>query len=311
MGCIAAHLLQSGGMEVVLYERREGRVDDLAGGGIRLRGDLDVEEAVEVRKPGEPTRPFDFFVLAVPAGAEGEALRPLSPYVHRETVYLSAQEGSAVEELARLVGEERAGGAVSFVSAVESESGEVEVEEFRRLAVGSFLPGRESAFEPLVRAAQAALPGKVELTSDLEGEIWRRLESAAAVSGLCAALGAAPAEIAEREEARVLCREAAEEAAREAGGGPATPEGSPWEEAVWRAVKPPLLRDLEAGRKSEIDCLSGRVVRQARSRGRAAPVHSAMLSLVREMESGRQKPGEAGFRELMRRVREEKGMSLF
>ncbi len=310
MGCAMAYLLQAGGMEVVLYERRRERVAEIAEKGIRLRGDLEAAEAFDVRLPGEPVEPFDFFVLAVPVGESGEAVRPLSPYVHRETLYLSLQEGSAVEGLALLVGEERAGGAVAEVSAVEL-GGVVEVEEFRRLVMGGFRPGQESGFAPLAQAVEKARPGGAMISGDLEGDMWRRLVSAAAVSGLCAVLGSPPLEIAGREEVRSLCLEAAGEAAALAAEKALalSPE-SPWEGAVWRTIQPPLLRDLEAGRRTEIDVLSGRIVKEAGKRKARASVHSAVASLVREMESGRRKPGEGAFKELVRRVREEKGMSL-
>jgi 2-dehydropantoate 2-reductase len=71
-----------------------------------------------------------------------------------------------------------------------------------------------------------------------------------------------------------------------------------------------MLLDLEAGRKTEIEYLSGRVVERARAARVPAPVHGAILSLVGEVSSGRHHPGEIAVRELKRRVMEEKGMSL-
>jgi len=261
---------------------------------------------------GETAAPYDAIILAVNARETGDALRPVSPFVHRDTIYLSMQEGSAVSALASLVGEEKTFAVLGWVSAFETSAGEVEVEDIRSLVMGSLVPGREALIAHLVEAMEAAYPGKARATADLEGEIWKRLESAAAVSGLCTVAGAVPQEAREIEDLAVICDEAAEEcrqAASSAGREPSA-AGSPWEDAVWRRVKPPMLSDIEAGRKTEVACLSGRIVEQARAAGIAVPVHSAISTLVKEIQSGQHRPGEAALKELRRRIAEEKGMSL-
>ena len=76
---------------------------------------------------------------------------------------------------------------------------------------------------------------------------------------------------------------------------------------MWSRVKPPMLIDVEAGRKTEIDHMSGHIVTHARARGIAVPVHGAILTLVREMESGRHRPGEGAVKELKRLASIERG----
>jgi 2-dehydropantoate 2-reductase len=188
----------------------------------------------------------------------------------------------------------------------------VEVEAFHSLVLGAALPGRESALTDLVTAMDGAHPGRVSISGDLYGEIWKRLEGAAAVSGLCAISGTVPLEARSLETLDGLCMEAAAECRRAAGGrGKEESEPlAPWDDAVWAEVRPPMLRDIEAGRRTEIDCLSGWIVQKARARGMAVPVHGSILTLVREVEAGRLRPGEAALRELQRRISEEKGMSL-
>ena len=313
MGSLAALLLHDAGMEVTVYERREERRADLKAKGIRVRGVLQGEAFLEVGAAGEAAPPFDVIILAVSARESGAALRPISPFVHRDTMYVSMQDGNAVSALAGLVGEGRTCAILSWASACESAEGEVEVEGLLSFVLGSFGPGAKTAIGGLAEALSAACPGKVTLTGDLGGEIWRRLEAAAAVSGLCAVAGAVPQEARSLEGISTLCEEAAGECRKTASG-----EGreyqvplNPWEDAVWKGVEPPMLRDIETGRKTEAAFLSGYIVQQARSAGVDVPVHSAVLSLVREMESGLRSPGEATQKELIRRIEEERGMSLF
>jgi 2-dehydropantoate 2-reductase len=312
MGALASLLLCDAGEDVVVYELRQERKDAIREKGIHVRGGVSGTAFPEIGRKGDAAEPYDAIILAVGTGESGNALRPLSPLVHRDTVYLSMQDGDAVSILAGLVGEERSFAALARVSARETTGGEVEVEGFHSLVLGAFIPGGEKKLADLAHALENAIPGKITLTKDLEGEIWSRMEAAAAVSGLCAVSGAAPREARELEGLESLCGEAASECRRVAAcmGREDPSPVSPWEDAIWHRIGPPMLRDIEAGRKTEIDSMSGRIVERARAAGMAVPVHSAILTLVREMESGRHHAGGAALKELKRRVAEEKGITL-
>lgn len=312
MGGIASLLFCKAGMEVCVYERREERLAGIKKNGIRVLGALSGEVFPEAGREGEATAPFDVIVLAVGARETGDALRPVSPFVHRDTIYVSMQDGSAVSALAGLVGEERAFSALGWLSSFETPTGEVEVEDMGSLVLGSFVPGGEARMAHLVEAIEAVYSGIAHLAEDLEGEVWKRLGCAAAVSGLCAIAGAVPQEARGIKDVDVFCNEAAEECrqAASSAGREILLAASPWEDAMWRNVKPPMLSDVEAGRKTEVAYLSGRIVEQARAAGIAVPVNSAILTLVKEIQSGLHHPGEAALSELRRRITEEKGMSL-
>ena len=127
MGAVASLLLYDAGAEIVVYERREERVAHIRDRGICVRGALEGDAFPHIGKAGEAVAPFDMMVFAMGAGETGDALRPLSPFVHRDTTYISLQDGNAVTGLAGLVGEERAFAALAWVSAFETPGGEVEI----------------------------------------------------------------------------------------------------------------------------------------------------------------------------------------
>ncbi len=312
MGSLACLLLGDAAQDITVYEARAERAAAVAEGGIRVRGDVEGRVFPRVGRIGEAGAPYDAIILAVGAGASGDALRPLSPFVHRHTVYLSLQDGDAASILAALVGEERTLAGLAGVSAREGEDGVVEVEEYRSLVLAPYAGGGEGALRELAQALRPLRPGRVTLAGDLEEEVWKRLCPAAAVSGVCAVSGMAPREARGLRELDELCAEAAGECAKAAARAPGEggPLSSPWREAVWERIKPPLLLDLERGRETEIEQLSGRVVERARAAGIPVPVHGALLSLVKEISSGRHRPGDLAVKELQRRVAEEKGMSL-
>lgn len=312
MGSLAAFLLHFAGAEVVLYESREERRSLLRERGIVLRGAIEGGCAPEVGEVGKAEAPFDLMVLAVDAGQTGEALRPLSPFVHRDTVHLSLQDGFAAAELASLVGADRTLVALSWISAEELHSGEVEVEGMRALKLGCLADEGVGWLEELSAALGRTCPCGVEVVPDVDAATWFRLQSAAAVSGVCAVTGMAPLQARADGRLDALCREASEECRRSAAslGVELTVPESPWDEAVWEALRPPMLKRVEAGKATEVAWMSGRIVETARGSGLPVPVHGAMLTLVREIEGGRHRPGEAAARELKRRAEEDRGMSL-
>jgi len=312
MGSVASYLLGAGGCEVVLYEKREGRREEILSRGLVLRGELEGAREAAVLEPGTPQEPFDAIVLAVAGHETGEALGPLSPFVHRETVYLSLQEGFAADELHPLVGQERSFAAVAWVAAEESRGGEVWVEGFRRLVLGGAGARETAALRGLAEAMRSACAGGVELVEDVRPRIWERARAAAAVSALCAVLGKVPEEVRGLGAVEALADEAAAECQRLAAvTGVAVVEGaSPWEEAVWKRTSPPMLRDVLSSRPTEIEYLGGRLSAIARRTGVKTPVQSALASLVREVEAGKRSPGVENLRELERRIGEEREMSL-
>ncbi len=312
-GSLVAYLLHAGDCEVSLYEKREERRLQLRSRGLRLCGAMEAEEELPVCAPGEADAPFDLIVLAVKAGDCGDALRPLSPFVHRNTLYLSLQDGFAAEELAGMTGKERTLAAMPWFSAEEEEDGTVRVEELRSLVLG----GLQDWTEPSGLAAVAEALGRpcatcVGLAEDMRAEAWRRVRAAGVVSALCALLGEVPEGICTRKEIDLYACEAAEECVRVAAlqGTDLRESESPWEAAVWRCLRPPMLRDVMSGAATEATWLCGRVVEMGGREGARTPVTSALLSMVRELERGQRSPGMDNLRELERRVGEEKGMSL-
>jgi 2-dehydropantoate 2-reductase len=307
MGSIISYLLSENN-EVILFENRPERLEEISTNGVRLKGDLRGEAFIPIQSPGPPAEPFDLVVLAVSAVASLEALRPVSPFVHRETIYLSFQEGSALDELVEIVGEERAVACLPIVSAIELNGGEVEVEKLHSIIIGGYNRDATGHLQPFADAlAASGIP--FEMERDMELAIWDRVRSAAPVSALCGILGGVPEEIRGLEEVDAICREAASEWIIEVERPEDVLPLPAWEEAVWRWATPPLLRDIEAGRKTEIEFLGGRLLKTT-ARDRSMPVNRSLVSLIKEVQSGSLTPGEGAWNELRRRVAEEKGMGL-
>lgn len=306
-GTLFSFLVQEAGCEVVVYEKRSERRRELER-HVSLRGTLEGEAVFRVRAPGEPDAPFDVMVLAVPAEETPAALRSASPFVHRDTFYLSLQEGFAWEIVEEMVGRGRAAAALSWVSSRVLPDGGLEVEEIRRVVFGAGEGGPIDGVENLCGVLRSRLGEKAAVTGDLRGETCLRTAVVWPVGALCSILDSPPVEAVKRKEAVDICGRALEEAENALGLRARITDA--WEESVWKRIPPPMPTFLRRDGRSEGAFLGGRILREAGAKGFRPPVTSALFSLVRELETGRMKPGERCLRELVRRLDEEEGMSL-
>lgn len=301
-------LLISPGAEVVVYEADPARRDRLRSEGLILRGALDGTVEVELGEAGVPVEPFDLMLIAVPAQYTAEALRKVSPFVHRETRYISAQDGLVISELEGLVGAPRSASLTLWLSAGLSEDGSVEVEELREAAL---LVGE--GFDPDAADTFTGTLSKYVKVRVLEGaeaqaELARRTAVSSVLNSLCAVANRCPALLREDEGARSMAERACREAVEALGI-----EGDdvdPFRDGVWDRLMPPMSIHLARHGKTEVEYLSGEILRKGREKGMRLPVQRSLYTIVKEMEAGRVPAGEKAFRELFRRVEEDEGLGL-
>jgi 2-dehydropantoate 2-reductase len=168
--------------------------------------------------------------------------------------------------------------------------------------IGS-LAGRDPApLRPLAEAiARGGLP--CETTRDVAADLWAKLLYNAVLNPPGALLGVPYGELGASPHLRELLDALAREtfsAMRAAGQRTHWASASDWLETFYAKLLPPtaphessMLQDLRAGRRTEIDAITGEVVRLAEVHGVDVPVSRAMLALVRfaeERQRGRHAP---------------------
>lgn len=127
---------------------------------------------------------------------------------------------------------------------------------------------------------------EVRLVDDPWPSVWRKLVTNAAVNPLTALIGRTNADLLADPAAASVADALAREVARVA-----TAHGVPIseDEAVtqWRSMaaltganRSSMLQDVEAGRATEVEAISGAVAREGDRRGVAAPLNQAMTVLV-------------------------------
>ena len=145
------------------------------------------------------------------------------------------------------------------------------------------LPRPDSAAGEVFREAFSRAGVRVRLVDDLEREVWRKALVNAAINPVTALHRVLNGRLLDppfREEARTLLREA-QRAARTAGFEFSDAEADGDLDRVVRATaenRSSMLQDRERGRPTEIDAISGELVRTAAAHGLDLPATRAVIA---------------------------------
>jgi len=210
------------------------------------------------------------------------AARILAP----DGVALTIQNGLGNHEtLAEHVGNERAAVGVIYVGA-EMVNGELRATGAGKVELGR--PASTKSREKLDDLGRLFREGGMDVTvvDDAWPAVWRKVVTNAAVNPLTALIRSTNAELLANAPASLVADCLAREVARVAtASGVRIAEDEATKQ--WRAMaaltganRSSMLQDVEAGRPTEIDAISGAVAREGESHGVAAPLNQAMTLLV-------------------------------
>jgi 2-dehydropantoate 2-reductase len=203
-----------------------------------------------------------------------------------EGVALTIQNGLGnYETLVDHVGAERAAVGVIYVGA-QLVNGEL-----RATGAGKVELGRPTATASRARLDELGRllrAGGMDVTvvDNAWPAVWRKVVTNAAVNPLTALIRRTNAELLADAPASLVADGIAREVARVATAS-GVPIGEDEATTQWRAMaaltganRSSMLQDVEAGRPTEIDAISGAVAREADRHGLAAPLNRAMTLLV-------------------------------
>jgi len=294
MGSVFAALLQRAGAAVTLLDVDAALVQRINRNGITLDGPDGGEQA----NPGAVTNAgaapmADFVLFFVKCHATRPAAERVSPALGPQTTIVSLQNGwGNADVLAEVLGPERLLVGVTYISATVRGPARVAYRASGPTHVGPWIDAsddRAHRFAALLRT------GGIEVTvpADVRTEIWRKLVlnaatlPAAALTGLTAgALGAHP-EMAELVS--VIARETVAAGRADGHALDADERCRMIADVLARAGdgKGSMLQDVEAGRRTEIDVISGAVLRTAEAHAIEVPVTRALYALMQGLEQAR------------------------
>jgi 2-dehydropantoate 2-reductase len=291
IGSLFAGHLASVAHVSVLTRRRE-HAEALNRDGLRVSGRSERHARVTATEDATKLPPFDVAIVATKAtGLEpaASALEGLFP----EATVLTVLNGIGAEEVVRAHGPWPIVSGVTFMSGTRHSDTHVEYILDTETWLG---PYEDTPFERVQEIADTIIAAglKAEALPDLRPAQWSKLIFNAAVNPVAALtrLSHDPhfADESEPTDLGHLVHGLVDEGKAVAAAAGIELRDDPWEMNVLATQRgsahyPSMLEDVEARRTTEIDLITGSLVREAEKHDVPVPLHGALYALVKGKEA--------------------------
>jgi 2-dehydropantoate 2-reductase len=277
--------------DVSILTRRPAHAAALERDGLRISGRGERHARVRASADPDALPPFDLGIVATKADgleAAAEALRGRFP----DATIMTVLNGLGAEEAVRRAGDWPIISGVTFMSGTRHSDTHIEYVLDTETWIG---PYQATPFST-VEAAAALMTSaglKVEALPDLRPAQWSKLIFNATVNAVAALTGLPhdPHFAAERATTDLghLVHDLMDEGKAVAAAAGIELHDDPWQMNVLATQRgsahyPSMLEDVEARRPTEIDLITGALVREAARCGVDVPLHTALYRLVKARE---------------------------
>jgi 2-dehydropantoate 2-reductase len=294
----AAHLARRA--EVSVLTRRPEHARALAERGLQVSGKHEFTASVQATSRAEELPEFELGIIATKATQLEEAAAALAGRFPGATM-MTVQNGLGAEEIVRRYGDWELISAVTFMSGRRHSDTHVEYELDTATWMGPYT-GTSTPFERVEKACRLLLESdlKAEAFPDLWPAQWSKLIFNATVNTVSALTGLGHVALFAKEERATdlghLVHDLMDEGKRVAEAAGVTLHEDPWEMNV-HAVRhgetqksdyahlPSMLEDVLARQPTEVDFITGALVREADRLSVPAPLHTAMYRLIKGKEA--------------------------
>jgi 2-dehydropantoate 2-reductase len=285
----AGHLAQV--CDVVVLVRRDEHARALRERGLRVTGRSDVHSRLDATTDPAELGDVDLVIVATKGTDLDAVASRLAGYAAGATV-MTSQNGLGAEEIVRGRGDWPLISSVTFMSGTRHDDTHVEY----ILDTATWLgPYGETPVARVREVAELIVSSglKAEAFEDLRPAQWSKLIFNATVNAVAALTGLPhdPHFAAEErlEDLGHLVHDLVDEGKAVAAAAGIALREDPWEMNVHATKRgsahyPSMLEDVEAKRPTEIDTITGALVREAARVGVPVPLHSALYRLVKAKE---------------------------
>jgi 2-dehydropantoate 2-reductase len=295
----AAHLARCG--ETWVLTRRPEHAEALTANGLRVTGKSDFTAKLHATADASMLPDLDLVILATKATDVDEAAQRLAGRVPSATV-MTIQNGLGAEEIVRARGERPLLSAVTFMSGVRHADDHVEYELDTETWLGPYAGTTTFERAQEVEALLVESGLRARAFPDLRPAQWSKLIFNATVNSVSALTDlphvSAFARVDDPPDLGLLVRDLMDEGKRVAAAAGVELLEDPWEmnvQAVQRgeteaaegayAHVPSMLDDVRSRRPTEVDFITGALVREGGRLGVPTPLHEAMYRLVKARET--------------------------
>jgi 2-dehydropantoate 2-reductase len=286
--------------EVSVLTRRDEHARALNERGLRVSGKSDLTSTLHATADAAELPGAELAILATKATQLEEAAAKLAGRLPGATV-MTIQNGLGAEELVRGYGDWPLVSAVTFMSGVRHDDAHVEYELDTETWLGPYAGTTTYGHAQEIEALLVAAGLRARAFPDLRPAQWSKLIFNATVNTVAALtdlphVGAFAAEERPTDLGRLVHDLMAEGKAVAAAAGVELHE-DPWEMNVLAVRRgetlaaegqyahvPSMLADVRARQPTEVDFITGALVREAERLGVPVPLHTAMYRLVKARE---------------------------
>jgi 2-dehydropantoate 2-reductase len=286
----AGHLFQV--CEVSVLTRRREHAEALNRDGLRVSGKSDLHARMTASVEPDALPPFDLAIVATKAAGLQAAARALEGRFPGATI-ATMLNGLGAEELVREHGSWPIVSGVTFMSGTKHSDTHVEYILDTETWLG---PYEDTPFERVAEIAETIVASglKAEALPDLRPAQWSKLIFNAAVNPVAALTGLPhdPHFAAEEEPTDLghVVHGLVDEGKAVARAAGIELHDDPWEMNVLATRRgsahyPSMLEDVDARRETEIELITGSLIREAERHGVEVPLHRALYALVKGKEA--------------------------
>ena len=294
----AAHLASVA--EVWVLTRRAEHARALEEEGLRVSGKHNFTASLRATADSTELPELDLAILATKATQLDAAAAALAGLAPGATV-MTIQNGLGAEEIVRRHGDWQIVSAVTFMSGDRHGDTHVEYELDTATWMGPYA-GTDTPYERVREVEQLLRDAGLEAQAfpDLLPAQWSKLIFNATVNTVSALTQLGHVELFAREEKLTdlghLVHDLMDEGRRVAAAAGVELHEDPWEmnvlavrrgetQASDYAHVPSMLEDVRAARQTEVDFITGALVREAERLGVPVPLHTTMYRLVKGREA--------------------------
>jgi len=278
--------------EVSVLTRRREHADALCSEGLRVSGKTEQHAAVVASDDPDALPPFDVAIVATKASGLESAARQLAGRFPEATI-VTVLNGIGAEEVVRAQGDWQIVSGVTFMSGTRHSDTHVEYILDTETWLG---PYEDTPFAVVQDIADTIVASglKAEALPDLRPAQWSKLIFNASVNATAALTGLPHdshfAAEADPGDLGRLVHGLVDEGKAVASAAGIALHDDPWEMNVLATQRgsahyPSMLEDVDAHRQTEIELITGSLVREAEKRTVPVPLHALLYALVKGKEA--------------------------
>lgn len=285
LGSVIGGLTAEQGIDVCLLDVNQAHIDAVNQSGLQLdTPDGSRRVAIAAMRPEQCPPDVELIILLTKIFHTDAALASVQPVIDAGALVLTIQNGLGnAERVARTVPEKQVLLGATMIPGGLVGPGHV---SSQGQSWTVFKPLLDSEIAQAERVAQALAPVGFKYSTEAELQIWQKAAFNCAMNATCGLISGPVGAIAADPKGVAWVRAIADEVIDVAlARGIAVQRDAVYQHldvalAEHQKHKPSMLQDLEAGRQTEIEALCGEVVRQAAAVKVAAPLNTALATLI-------------------------------